>query len=87
MEERDFRSVQARKWARQGSNLGPTGYEPAALPLSYEPIHLIIERKIGANQSFIRSAIGGAVTLSRQIPDRGVGPQFFQYPGPFSLPD
>ena len=25
------------KWARQGSNLGPTGYEPAALPLSYGP--------------------------------------------------
>ncbi len=25
------------KWARQGSNLRPTGYEPAALPLSYEP--------------------------------------------------
>ena len=24
-------------WARQGSNLGPTGYEPAALPLSYGP--------------------------------------------------
>jgi hypothetical protein len=25
------------KWARQDSNLRPTGYEPAALPLSYEP--------------------------------------------------
>ena len=24
-------------WARQGSNLGPNGYEPSALPLSYEP--------------------------------------------------
>ena len=24
-------------WARQGSNLRPTGYEPAALPLSYGP--------------------------------------------------
>jgi hypothetical protein len=27
----------AAKWARQDSNLRPTGYEPAALPLSYEP--------------------------------------------------
>ena len=26
------------QWARQDSNLRPTGYEPAALPLSYEPI-------------------------------------------------
>jgi hypothetical protein len=26
------------KWARQDSNLRPTGYEPAALPLSYKPI-------------------------------------------------
>ena len=25
------------KWARQGSNLRPIGYEPTALPLSYEP--------------------------------------------------
>ena len=25
------------KWARQDSNLRPTGYEPDALPLSYEP--------------------------------------------------
>ena len=24
-------------WARQDSNLRPTGYEPAALPLSYRP--------------------------------------------------
>ena len=24
-------------WARQGSNLRPIGYEPTALPLSYEP--------------------------------------------------
>jgi hypothetical protein len=28
----------AAKWARQDSNLRPTGYEPAALPLSYEPV-------------------------------------------------
>ncbi len=28
----------AEQWARQGSNLRPTGYEPAALPLSYEPV-------------------------------------------------
>ena len=25
------------KWAHQGSNLGPTDYESAALPLSYGP--------------------------------------------------
>lgn len=25
------------KWARQGSNLRPIGYEPTALPLSYGP--------------------------------------------------
>jgi hypothetical protein len=24
-------------WARQDSNLRPSGYEPRALPLSYEP--------------------------------------------------
>ncbi len=28
-------------WARQGSNLGPNGYEPSALPLSYEPAWLL----------------------------------------------
>ena len=28
----------AEKWARQGSNLGPAGYEPDALPLSYGPV-------------------------------------------------
>ncbi len=27
-----------RWWARQGSNLRPIGYEPTALPLSYEPL-------------------------------------------------
>ncbi len=26
-----------KKWARQGSNLRPNGYEPSALPLSYGP--------------------------------------------------
>gem|GEM_PF-2037054 len=26
-------------WARQGSNLRPIGYEPTALPLSYEPVY------------------------------------------------
>lgn len=26
-----------RWWARQDSNLEPTGYEPVALPLSYGP--------------------------------------------------
>ncbi len=25
-------------WARQDSNLRPIGYEPTALPLSYEPV-------------------------------------------------
>ena len=25
-------------WARQDSNLRPSGYEPPALPLSYEPV-------------------------------------------------
>jgi hypothetical protein len=29
-------------WARQDSNLRPTGYEPGALPLSYEPLILYI---------------------------------------------
>ena len=28
------------KWARQDSNLRPIGYEPTALPLSYEPKNL-----------------------------------------------
>ncbi len=27
-----------RQWAHQDSNLGPTGYEPGALPLSYGPV-------------------------------------------------
>ena len=26
------------EWARQDSNLRPDGYEPPALPLSYEPL-------------------------------------------------
>jgi hypothetical protein len=30
--------AQAQKWARQDSNLRPIGYEPTALPLSYEPL-------------------------------------------------
>lgn len=29
-------------WAHLGSNQGPTGYEPVALPLSYRPMRLII---------------------------------------------
>ena len=49
----------AAQWARQDSNLRPTGYEPAALPLSYEPIlwamkgfvfhgnHICVERETG----------------------------------------
>jgi hypothetical protein len=32
------------KWARQDSNLRPTGYEPAALPLSYEPVRSAMKR-------------------------------------------
>jgi hypothetical protein len=28
---------QVIRWARQDSNLQPTGYEPVALPLSYGP--------------------------------------------------
>ena len=31
-------SVKLEEWARQGSNLGPAGYEPDALPLSYGPV-------------------------------------------------
>jgi hypothetical protein len=31
------------KWARQDSNLRPTGYEPAALPLSYKPIRFAMK--------------------------------------------
>ena len=27
-----------KEWARQDSNLRPDGYEPPALPLSYEPV-------------------------------------------------
>ena len=30
-------SLGRKMWARQGSNLRPIGYEPTALPLSYEP--------------------------------------------------
>ena len=33
------------KWARQGSNLRPIGYEPTALPLSYEPLKPETESK------------------------------------------
>ena len=29
------------RWARQGSNLRPIGYEPTALPLSYGPSQAI----------------------------------------------
>jgi hypothetical protein len=54
-----FLSGLLRKWARQDSNLRPTGYEPAALPLSYEPAlsamnglifhgnHICVERETG----------------------------------------
>ena len=35
--------LRGRKWwAREDSNLRPTGYEPAALPLSYEPTLVMI---------------------------------------------
>lgn len=30
------------EWAHLDSNQGPTGYEPAALPLSYEPTPAMI---------------------------------------------
>jgi hypothetical protein len=29
--------IDGKKWVHQDSNLGPTGYEPVALPLSYGP--------------------------------------------------
>ena len=32
-----LKKCSANEWARQGSNLRPIGYEPTALPLSYEP--------------------------------------------------
>jgi hypothetical protein len=32
------------KWAYQDSNLGPAGYEPVALPLSYRPFDSLYNR-------------------------------------------
>ena len=37
-----YRAPQGAWWARQGSNLRPIGYEPTALPLSYEPARVTI---------------------------------------------
>jgi hypothetical protein len=47
----------AAKWARQDSNLRPTGYEPAALPLSYEPT-------LSAMKGFIFH--GGKISAERE---------------------
>lgn len=39
-----------RWWARLDSNQGPIGYEPTALPLSYEPEDLILSHPSPAPQ-------------------------------------
>jgi hypothetical protein len=39
--------AECKKWARQVSNLRPIGYEPTALPLSYEPLRTDLERETG----------------------------------------
>jgi hypothetical protein len=44
-------------WARQGSNLGPNGYEPSALPLSYEPSYRGFRRPFPYRQYFTLTAI------------------------------
>ena len=46
-----------KKWARQDSNLGPTGYEPAALPLSYEPQDLDVNNIMSNNALFQSAAL------------------------------
>ncbi len=44
------------KWARQDSNLRPPGYEPDALPLSYEPKNLQVNNIMSNSPLFQPSA-------------------------------
>ena len=44
------------KWARQDSNLRPPGYEPDALPLSYEPKNLQVNNIMSNSPLFQSSA-------------------------------
>ncbi len=41
-------------WARQGSNLRPSGYEPRALPLSYGPMlkYQVLRRHVSSNVTY-----------------------------------
>ena len=48
--------VKQNKWARQGSNLRPPGYEPDALPLSYEPKNLQVNNIMSNSPLFQSSA-------------------------------
>lgn len=48
----EFPSAFTVWWAHQGSNLGPTGYEPAALPLSYRPN--IAKNILSIKKSFVK---------------------------------
>ena len=55
-----------KKWARQGSNLPPAGYEPAALPLSYGPVSLAYARSFqGVKASGTVSPAGWGLGGSR----------------------
>jgi hypothetical protein len=47
------------KWAWQDSNLRPTGYEPAALPLSYKPVLSAMKSlSFHGNQSYMERETG-----------------------------
>ena len=52
-----------KMWARQGSNLRPIGYEPTALPLSYEPT--------GGEPSVINPILGVKAALRRRLTRNG----------------
>jgi hypothetical protein len=60
-------------WARQDSNLQPTGYEPAALPLSYGPTLSLIEEERATGFEPATSSLEGrrSTGLSYARPSRG----------------
>ena len=66
-----FMALGVNWWARQGSNLPPAGYEPAALPLSYGPVRLAYARRFqGVKASGLsagRWGLGGSRQRGRRL--------------------
>ena len=66
--------VLAVLWAYQDSNLGPTGYEPVALPLSYRPLAPLYNKILWARQ--LKGQAVHTLVHSLRHPTRAVSPEW-----------